>query len=181
MLRLETIDLHWFLPTTFTQIVISRGPIPHATLTTIETAFMGQGQLCLQDILSHLVSQSLVSCGCRRSLPHVYVSHMGSFRLSSFTGELICGLVSLHCSTRASNDCGMFVAQWMIMYHLWGTYDAEKVTDYSRMCLTVHMLLRYHNDNREKIVNVALGYWRNFVPIHQTQLYGPNMPIFPLF
>ncbi|RYR46903.1 hypothetical protein Ahy_A07g032767 [Arachis hypogaea] len=89
-------------------------------------------------------------------------SQMGSFRLSSFIGELICGSVSLHYSAHASNDCGMFVAQWMIMYHLWGNYDVEKVTDYSRMRLAVDMLLRYHNDNREKIVNAALEYWRNF-------------------
>ncbi|RYQ98780.1 hypothetical protein Ahy_B07g086569 [Arachis hypogaea] len=64
-----------------------------------------------------------------------------------------------------SNDCGVFVAQWMIMYHLFYDYDVETfqlVTDYSRMRLAIDMVLKYHNDNRMETIEAALRYWRSF-------------------
>ncbi|QHN96086.1 Putative ubiquitin-like-specific protease 1B [Arachis hypogaea] len=64
-----------------------------------------------------------------------------------------------------SNDCGVFVAQWMIMYHLFYDYDIEAfqfVTDYRRMRLAIDMVLKYHNDNRMETVEAALNYWRSF-------------------
>ncbi|RYR25860.1 hypothetical protein Ahy_B02g059885 [Arachis hypogaea] len=87
-----------------------------------------------------------------------------------------------------SNNCGIFVAQWMIMYHLFYDYDVETyltcnynelahfpmilyelssnafqfVTDYSRMRLANDMVLKYHNDNRMETVEAILKYWRSF-------------------
>ncbi|XP_057729401.1 uncharacterized protein LOC130944853 isoform X2 [Arachis stenosperma] len=64
-----------------------------------------------------------------------------------------------------SNDCGVFVAQWMIMYHLFYDYDVETfqlVTDYSRMRLAIDMVLKYHNENRMETIEAALRYWRSF-------------------
>ncbi|MED6209565.1 hypothetical protein PIB30_055943, partial [Stylosanthes scabra] len=61
-----------------------------------------------------------------------------------------------------SNDSGMFVAQWMIMYHLWGTLDVEKVTNYSHMRLAVDMVLKDHNESKLAVIDKALEYWRFF-------------------
>ncbi|KAL4299929.1 hypothetical protein AHAS_Ahas17G0150000 [Arachis hypogaea] len=65
----------------------------------------------------------------------------------------------LTCTLR--NDCSMYVAQWMIMYHLWNSYEAEKITDYSRMRLAVDMVLKYNNDKCMEVIQVALEYWKN--------------------
>ncbi|QHO27711.1 hypothetical protein HN51_024657 [Arachis hypogaea] len=202
MLRMETTELHWFLPTTFTQIATSRGPIPQATLTAIETAFMGKvNRVCkiycpiwcenhwflvVVDVVRRQVVylDSLKSADTRakrrREIKKVttfleeLLDHDRWYDAPEKGRELVSDYEIIEPvvvqQDPYSNDCGMFVAQWMIMYHLWGNYDVEKVTDYSRMRLAVDMLLRYHNDNREKIVNAALEYWRNFVPIPQTQL-----------
>ncbi|XLS75775.1 hypothetical protein HN51_032640 [Arachis hypogaea] len=172
MLRMETTELHWFLPTTFAQIATSRGPIPQATLTAIETAFMGK--------VNRDCKSADTRAKRRREIKKVttfleeLLDHDRWYDAPEKGRELVSDYEIIEPvvvqQDPYSNDCGMFVAQWMIMYHLWGNYDVEKVTDYSRMRLAVDMLLRYHNDNREKIVNAALEYWRNFVPIPQTQL-----------
>ncbi|MED6164716.1 hypothetical protein PIB30_092823 [Stylosanthes scabra] len=47
-----------------------------------------------------------------------------------------------------SNDAGVFVAQWMIMHYLWGTYDVERVSAYSRMRLAIDIVLKDHNADR---------------------------------
>nr|XP_029143606.1 uncharacterized protein LOC112698219 [Arachis hypogaea] len=201
-LRMETTELHWFLPTTFAQIATSRGPIPQATLTAIETTFMGKvNRVCkiycpiwcenhwflvVIDVVRRQVVylDSLKSADTRakrrREIKKVttfleeLLDHDSWYDAPEKGRELVSDYEIIEPvvvqQDPYSNDCGMFVAQWMIMYHLWGNYDVEKVTDYSRMRLAVDMLLRYHNDNREKIVNAALEYWRNFVPIPQTQL-----------
>ncbi|KAL4371349.1 uncharacterized protein DS421_6g186470 [Arachis hypogaea] len=42
MLAGNSTRIHWFLPTTFSQIATGRGPIPHATLKAIREDFMGK-------------------------------------------------------------------------------------------------------------------------------------------
>ncbi|KAL4396424.1 hypothetical protein AHAS_Ahas01G0090500 [Arachis hypogaea] len=61
-----------------------------------------------------------------------------------------------------SNDCGMYVAQWMILYHLWSSYEVAKVSYYSRMRLGIDMVLKYHNENRLPVIESAIEYWRTF-------------------
>ncbi|MED6115091.1 hypothetical protein PIB30_086864, partial [Stylosanthes scabra] len=61
-----------------------------------------------------------------------------------------------------SNDSGMFVAQWMIIYHLWGTYNVEKIIPYSRMRLAIDLVLRVQNDLGNEVSEGAVSYWRKF-------------------
>ncbi|MED6225272.1 hypothetical protein PIB30_092111 [Stylosanthes scabra] len=64
-----------------------------------------------------------------------------------------------------SNDAGVFVAQWMIMHYLWGTYDVERVSAYSRMRLAIDIVLKEHNADRLAFIDKALAYWRVFAPL----------------
>ncbi|MED6170238.1 hypothetical protein PIB30_028971 [Stylosanthes scabra] len=61
-----------------------------------------------------------------------------------------------------SNDSEMFMAQWMIMYHLWGTYNVEKIIPYSRMRLAIDLVLRVQNDLADEVSEGVVSYWRKF-------------------
>ncbi|MED6222121.1 hypothetical protein PIB30_061346 [Stylosanthes scabra] len=62
-----------------------------------------------------------------------------------------------------NNDCGMYLAQWMILYRLGGSYNVERITEYSRMRLAVDMVLKHHNDLRPKFIQDALQHLSAYV------------------
>ncbi|MED6186273.1 hypothetical protein PIB30_065225 [Stylosanthes scabra] len=68
------------------------------------------------------------------------------------------------------NDCGMYIAQWLILYRLGGSYNVERSTNYSRIRLEVDMVLKHHNELRSEFIEQALQHWRSYVADHQEQL-----------
>ncbi|RYQ85173.1 hypothetical protein Ahy_B10g104664 [Arachis hypogaea] len=118
MLARNSTRIHWFLPTTFSQIATGRGSIPHATLKAIREDFMGKANRV-----------------CKKN-PRILCSEY-EIKEPKVTRQ-----------DPGSNDCGLYVAQWMIMYHL-------------RMRLAVDMVLKYHNDKRMEVIQAVLEYWRN--------------------
>ncbi|XLR36132.1 hypothetical protein S83_064032 [Arachis hypogaea] len=193
MLAGNSTRIHWFLPTTFSQIATGRGPIPHATLKAIREDFMGKAN-CVCKIYCPIWCDGrwfmLVIDVIRRQL--MYLDSLPSEddrpkrlrqlkKVAIFLEEVLDSddwyddptNPRILCSnyeikepkvTRqdpGSNDCIMYVGQWMIMYQLWNSYEAEKITDYSRMRLAVDMVLKYHNDKYIEVIQAALEYWRN--------------------
>ncbi|XLU27966.1 hypothetical protein S245_064032 [Arachis hypogaea] len=58
MLAGNSTKIHWFLPTTFSQIATGRGPVPHATLKAIWEDFMGKAnRVCKLVYLDSLPSE----------------------------------------------------------------------------------------------------------------------------
>ncbi|XLT35749.1 hypothetical protein HN873_067041, partial [Arachis hypogaea] len=43
------------------------------------------------------------------------------------------------------NDCGIWVAEWMILNHYWGVNKPWVVNDYLRMRLAVDLVYKWHN------------------------------------
>ncbi|KAL4276513.1 hypothetical protein AHAS_Ahas20G0214700 [Arachis hypogaea] len=58
-----------------------------------------------------------------------------------------------------SNDCGVWVTQWMIQSHLWSNYDLPVVNEHTRMRLVVDIVLGRHNPYRVEIGRRAVEYW----------------------
>ncbi|KAL4365091.1 hypothetical protein AHAS_Ahas07G0071400 [Arachis hypogaea] len=58
-----------------------------------------------------------------------------------------------------SNDCGVWVAQWMIQSHLWSNYDLPVVNEHTRMRLAIDIVLGRHNPYRAEIGRKAVEYW----------------------
>ncbi|QHO24448.1 Ulp1 protease family, carboxy-terminal domain protein [Arachis hypogaea] len=179
MLAENSTRIHWFLPTTFSQIATKRESIPHATLKAIREDFMGQANQIYYPIWCDGHWFLLVIDVIRRQL--VYLDSLPSKddrpkwlwqlkKVAIFLEEVldsvnwydnltILGFCVVTTKIRSlSNDCGMYVAQWMIMYHLWNPYETEKITEYSRMRFAVDMVLKYHNDKRMEVIQAALEY-----------------------
>ncbi|MED6140170.1 hypothetical protein PIB30_090539 [Stylosanthes scabra] len=62
-----------------------------------------------------------------------------------------------------SNDCGMYLAQWIIFYRFDGSYNVERITEYRRMRLVVDMMLKHHKDLCPYFIEDRLQYWRAYV------------------
>ncbi|QHO01966.1 Ulp1 protease family, carboxy-terminal domain protein [Arachis hypogaea] len=58
-----------------------------------------------------------------------------------------------------SNDCGIWVAEWMILNHYWGVNKPWIVNDYSRMRLAVDLVYKWHNPKRDMIKELAVADW----------------------
>ncbi|MED6121956.1 hypothetical protein PIB30_035096 [Stylosanthes scabra] len=61
-----------------------------------------------------------------------------------------------------SNDCGVYVAQWMIQSHLWEAYNLV-VTDETRMRLAIDLVTNIHNVNRHQVADRAVEDWDKIV------------------
>ncbi|XLS74155.1 hypothetical protein HN51_031020 [Arachis hypogaea] len=190
MLARNSTRIHWFLPTTFSQIATERGSVPHATLKAIREDLMGKANRVCKIYCPIWCDRHwflLVIDVIRREL--VYPDSLPSVddrpmrlrqlkKVAIFLGEMLDSddwyddqkNPRILCSdyeikepkvTRqdlGSNDCGMYVVQWMIMYHLWNSYEVEKITEYSRMRLAVDMVLKYHNDKCMEVIQAVLEY-----------------------
>ncbi|RYR51129.1 hypothetical protein Ahy_A06g026176 [Arachis hypogaea] len=58
-----------------------------------------------------------------------------------------------------SNDCGIWVAEWMILNHYWGVNKPWVVNDYSRLRLAVDLVYKWHNPKRHTIKDLAVADW----------------------
>ncbi|MED6170070.1 hypothetical protein PIB30_027250 [Stylosanthes scabra] len=191
MLSKNSSKHHWFLPTTITEIAISRAAIPHHTVAFIREEFMGKADdvymiycpifsdnhwiLLLIDVLKEkLIYVDSLKRACMRARRRRLYKRVADF-LEELMDEagwyndkpkqplLITDFKFLEPDVVEEDlGSGMFVAQWMIMYHLWGTFDVEKVTNYSRMRLAVDMVLKEHNESKLAFIDKALEYWRFF-------------------
>ncbi|QHN85167.1 Ulp1 protease family, carboxy-terminal domain protein [Arachis hypogaea] len=58
-----------------------------------------------------------------------------------------------------SMDCGVWVSQWMILTHLWASYELEEVNDSTRMALAIDLVMGSHNPIAEEVAEKVRGYW----------------------
>ncbi|QHN97324.1 Ulp1 protease family, carboxy-terminal domain protein [Arachis hypogaea] len=150
MLAGNSTKIHWFLPTTFSQIATGRGPVPHATLKAIWEDFMGKANRLVY--LDSLPSEDDRPKRLRQLK-----------KVAIFLEEVLDSDDWYDDPTNPRILCSDYEIKEpkMIMYHLWNSYEAEKITDYSRIRLAVDMVLKYHNDKRMEVIQAALEYWRN--------------------
>ncbi|QHO41562.1 Ulp1 protease family, carboxy-terminal domain protein [Arachis hypogaea] len=58
-----------------------------------------------------------------------------------------------------SMDCGVWVSQWMILTHLWASYELEKVNDSTRMLLAIDLVMGSLNPIAEEVTEKTRRYW----------------------
>ncbi|QHO26547.1 Ulp1 protease family, carboxy-terminal domain protein [Arachis hypogaea] len=51
------------------------------------------------------------------------------------------------------------VSQWMILTHLWASYELEEVNDSTRMALAIDLVMGSHNPTVEEVAEKARRYW----------------------
>ncbi|MED6196127.1 hypothetical protein PIB30_044393 [Stylosanthes scabra] len=195
MLTVHSSRVQWFLPSVFAQIGTGRGEIPVDTLNIIKEQYMGRANRVLKSdghwflllidtprreliYLDSLASEEM-KAKRRRDIKKtaVFLEEMvdhDDWYNNPKQGRLLCSdyqIVQpkvLHQS-KYSNDCGMYLAQWMILYRMGGSYNVERITEYSRMRLAVDMVLKHHNDLRPQVIEDALQHWRAYVKHSEEQ------------
>ncbi|KAL4293272.1 hypothetical protein S83_062330 [Arachis hypogaea] len=61
-------------------------------------------------------------------------------------------------------DCGVWVAEWMIQYDLWASYDLQEVNDSTRMTIAVDLVMGDHNPISKEVQEKAVKFWdRNMI------------------
>ncbi|KAL4306896.1 hypothetical protein AHAS_Ahas16G0224100 [Arachis hypogaea] len=55
-------------------------------------------------------------------------------------------------------DCGVWVSQWMILSHLWASYELEEVNDSTQMTLAIDLVMGSHNPIVEEVAEKARRY-----------------------
>ncbi|QHN92085.1 Ulp1 protease family, carboxy-terminal domain protein [Arachis hypogaea] len=76
---------------------------------------------------------------------------------------------SYECKTTVSksisnNDCGVWVAEWMIQYDLWASYDLQVINEHTRMTIAVDLVMGEHNPISEEVQQKAVQFWdRNMI------------------
>ncbi|RYR34994.1 hypothetical protein Ahy_A10g050068 [Arachis hypogaea] len=71
-----------------------------------------------------------------------------------------------HISQQATDsmDCGVWVAEWMIHYDLWASYDLQEINDTARMAIAVDLAMGDHNPIFEEVQQKAVQFWdRNMI------------------
>ncbi|RYQ81813.1 uncharacterized protein LOC107624248 isoform X1 [Arachis ipaensis] len=58
-----------------------------------------------------------------------------------------------------SNDCGVWVAEWMIQYDLWASYDLQVINEHTRMTIAVDLVMGEHNPISEEVQQKAVQFW----------------------
>ncbi|XP_072059486.1 uncharacterized protein [Arachis hypogaea] len=58
-----------------------------------------------------------------------------------------------------SNDCGVFVAQWMILSNLWKPLENQVVNDYTRMRIALDLVMQGCNPLVEEMKKLAITNW----------------------
>ncbi|XP_072089795.1 uncharacterized protein [Arachis hypogaea] len=110
MLTQNSSRVQWFLPTTLTQIATGRGQIPWATVEAIRKDFMGMANnVCKAIFLEELLDDD--SWYEKPTDERLLISDYKLYEPKVVEQD------------DRSNDCGMYVAQWMILYHLWSSYE----------------------------------------------------------
>ncbi|MED6156302.1 hypothetical protein PIB30_013334 [Stylosanthes scabra] len=60
-----------------------------------------------------------------------------------------------------SNDCGVWVCEWMRTFHTWRDYDLQGICDVTRMTLAVDLVYGDHNPMQGDILTRAIESWDN--------------------
>ncbi|MED6136340.1 hypothetical protein PIB30_055156 [Stylosanthes scabra] len=58
-----------------------------------------------------------------------------------------------------SNDCGVWVCEWMRTFQTWRDYDVQGICDVTRMTLAVDLVYGDHNPLQGEILNRAIKSW----------------------
>ncbi|KAJ1384810.1 Ulp1 protease family, C-terminal catalytic domain, partial [Sesbania bispinosa] len=61
--------------------------------------------------------------------------------------------------TPASNDCGVWVCQWMTSYIVDDDYESINVTPASRMRISIDLVLHLYNKLRREVITSAFNAW----------------------
>ncbi|XLT38586.1 hypothetical protein HN873_069878, partial [Arachis hypogaea] len=151
MLTDERADRHiWWLPTTFAQVALNPVAFCQETLSFIREHYMGRAD----DLTKARYIQQLLREGKFYERPEIKPPQVTNFKfLEPATGQ----------QAPNSNDCGIWVAQWMELSHLWGFFDLERVDDETRMRLAVDLVMSKSNPKREEVCQKAGYFWDNSV------------------
>ncbi|MED6223164.1 hypothetical protein PIB30_071325 [Stylosanthes scabra] len=168
MLTVHSSRVQWFFPSIFSQIGTGQGEIPVEALSRIKEQYMGRANRVLK-IYIPICSDGhwflLLIHTPRREL--VYLDSLASDKSKAKRHRDIKKKTEVFLEEMVDhddcNDCGMYLAQWMILYRLGGSYNVERITEYSRMRLAVDMVLKYHNELRPTFIEDALQHWRAYV------------------
>ncbi|XP_072054139.1 uncharacterized protein [Arachis hypogaea] len=181
----------WFLPPTFSQIVLSSKQKCSGTMKYIKDNFMGDlGGLHEIFVPIHLNGHWFLIVV---NLLYKTVRYMDSFKgctsmtvrkgviddvltyLEKFVSDKNFQETPSHENLQfskykfsepavpqqkaKSNDCGIWVAEWMILNHYWGVNKPWVVNDYSRLRLAVDLVYKWHNPKRHTIKDLAVADW----------------------
>ncbi|XLU44809.1 hypothetical protein S245_039623, partial [Arachis hypogaea] len=108
----------WWLPTTFAQIAMSPGHHCKSTLDYIVAKYMG--------FVDNLLKVNLLR-------PKIFTNGLNGHHSYNLTGKCPCWCRFMFLSTWdatvhfcvCGNDYGVWVAEWMIQYDLWASYDLQ--------------------------------------------------------
>ncbi|QHO23134.1 Ubiquitin-like-specific protease 1A [Arachis hypogaea] len=154
----------WWLPTTFAQIAMSPGHHCKSTLDYIVAKYMGfvdnllkiyvplhmgcHWYLMIVDMWDHnlIYLDSLKSTVERQARIDQILEVADSYVVNSFTIPFF------------------WVAEWMIQYDLWASYDLQKINGHTRMTIAVDLVMGEHNPISEEVQQKAVQFWdRNMI------------------
>ncbi|XLR59238.1 hypothetical protein HN51_013596 [Arachis hypogaea] len=194
MLSFDNMSPKWFLPTTFAQIALS--PVNHSidTFEFIRSNFMGYADnlhriyvpmyreqhwyLMIVDLvfcrLIYLDSAKNVSEYEARIAQMKYVSDKGHYKPHPSTFDL--DEPEVGHQIEGSNDCGVWVVQWMMQSWVFRDFMLEDVTNQTRMWLALDLVMGRHNPIAREVGRKAMADWDRNMSRSKRRHNGNNAP-----
>ncbi|XLT93582.1 hypothetical protein HN873_015244 [Arachis hypogaea] len=151
-------DQHrWWLPTTILQIALNPTFHCKSTLDYIKAKYMGLADNLLKIYVA------------LHSGRHWYLMivdmweeklvYLDSLKRSLEREGRINQILDVESYRPLMMDCGVWVSQWMILTHLWASYELEKVNDSTRMLLAIDLVMGSLNPIAEEVTEKTRRYW----------------------
>ncbi|MED6171425.1 hypothetical protein PIB30_040636 [Stylosanthes scabra] len=179
----------WFLSPIFAQIILHFEDVTMGTWNYLKTHFMNSADN-LEKIyvpihmgfhwflmIVNLPNKEVVYLDSKKLQKELRMNAIHQVLLSDGTYKLPVGISPTISTYKIvdpevtqqeddSNDCGIYVAQWMILSDIWRTFDVAGVNDYTRMRLAIDLVTEDHNIKKKEIEDLAMKNWNdNLVPI----------------
>ncbi|KAL4305997.1 hypothetical protein AHAS_Ahas16G0134200 [Arachis hypogaea] len=161
----------WWLPTTFAQITMSPGCHCKSTLDYIVAKYMGSADNLLKIyvplylMIVDMWDQNLIYLDSLKSSDERQARIDQMLEVARLLELLLFDKSAYESKTTVSNmDCRVWVAEWMIEYNLWASYDLQEVNDTTRMTIAVDLVTGDHNPISEEVQQKAVQFWdRNMI------------------
>ncbi|MED6131429.1 hypothetical protein PIB30_009910 [Stylosanthes scabra] len=138
----------WFLPTTFSQMILDLKLMSEDTMQYIVDRYMGLADDLVKAYhIENMLADPKFYDNKEKKPPKLSDFSLWEPRISQQRDRF--------------NDCGVWVCQWMQMWHLWKHFDLPGICANSRMTLAMDLVMDKTNSLSEEICEKAVTYWDN--------------------
>ncbi|MED6114910.1 hypothetical protein PIB30_085123 [Stylosanthes scabra] len=148
MLSVKGREQQWYMPTTIMQAVLEGRGLSPGTMQRIKEKYMRSK---VDKVTRALQLESITLDSDWLSVPNAKRPRFGSFDFE---------VASVPRQVRGSNDCRVWVAQWMVREVLWANFGLKVVNKETRMRIAVDLVMKEHNPLASTVVSNALAYWQ---------------------